>query len=756
MSHKITFATYTEEPLGRNKRLRVPEVLYAHTRPDRPEVEWELLEDHLEAVAERAAEFAAVFGIGNLGRIAGLLHDIGKASAHFQAYLRGQAATTDHSTAGARLAVHRYGLPLGKLLAYAVAGHHAGLADGSSASGPCLNERLRKPVEPYDRWIEVASLPEILEAPTGFELRPAARGFQLAFLTRMLFSCLVDADFLETERFIHGWKRSAWPKLLTLKPRLDSFLAIERPPSEVNRQRACILAHVRHQATERPGLFSLTVPTGGGKTLTSLAFALDHAAVHGLGRVIYVIPFTSIIEQTAAVFRDVLGEQAVLEHHSAFEPATLPQRADNEELPTGEERHRQAAENWDAPVVVTTAVQLFESLFAARTGRCRKLHNLAKAVIVLDEAQTLPPHLLQPCVAALDELARNYGTSIVLMTATQPALSEPELRGGFESVRELAPRGLDREPAFQRVTVADAGILDTASLATRLRAERQVLCIVNTRRHACELFEALDGEDGIFHLSTLMCAVHRRLELATIRRRLHAGLPVRLVATSLIEAGVDISFPVVLRAEAGLDQIAQAAGRCNREGELDGLGQVFVFKSADHLPTPEIEQRAVAGRAALCRFPNGPMSEDAIRLFFKELYALKGEAAFDKPKVLSSMADDESHLNFPFATIAERFRMIESGMVPILIPYDERARKLLAELEHAPVIGRAARQLQPYTAQVPQRIRGGLMAAGAARDLRKADYAGQFVTLVNLDLYRPDCGLRWNDPTFQQAEALIF
>ena len=738
-------------------------LLYAHTLPDAATDEWEPLSDHLAAVADCTARLAAAFGAEELGHAAGALHDVGKASARFQAYLHGKGASVDHSTAGAQLACDRYGERIGKLLAYAIAGHHAGLADGIGGEGTSLAERLRKTVEPFDRWPEVATLPAGLAPPAHLQLRDGRQGFQLSFLTRMLFSCLVDADFLETERFIRGEAREAWPALTDLAPRLDAHLATQRREGEVNRQRARILAHVRAGAAQAPGLFSLTVPTGGGKTLTSLAFALDHARAHRLARVVYVIPFTSVVEQTAAVFRAALGEQAVLEHYSTFDAERWATRLDAEERRSGEARQRQAAENWDAQVVVTTAVQLFESLFAARPSRCRKLHNLAKAVIILDEAQTLPLPLLQPCVAALGELARNYGTSVVLMTATQPALDEPRLPGGLTAVRELAPAGLDGEPAFQRVTVRQhKEAMDDAALAERLKAERQALCIVNSRAHARALYKAIADAGDAFHLSTLMCAVHRREVLDGVRARLGEGLPVRLVSTSLIEAGVDISFPLVLRAEAGLDQIAQAAGRCNREGELPGLGLVDVFASAEHKPPVEIEQRAKAGAAALRRHPDAPLSSEAIAAFFKELYKVKGEAAFDRIKVegrpfevVKAFNAGASRCDFPFATVATAFRMIEDTMVPIIIPRDDTARTALRDLEHAPFVGQAARKLQPYTAQVPRRIRATLIASGAVQHVRDAEFPGQFAVLVNMDLYKPDLGLTWDDPNFMVAERLV-
>ena len=735
--------------------------LYAHSLPDRPRHDWESLARHLAEVAELAGEFADVFDAKELGHALGLLHDVGKASDRFQRYLRQEATSTDHSTAGAQLACARYGRHVGKLLAFCIAGHHAGLADGAGPEGSTLAARLCKRIEDYRRWEELSlDLPEILAAPASFGVRPDRQGFQLAFLARMLFSCLVDADHLCTERFIGGGaERGAWSNLAKLKPLLEAHLGrrlAAAANTPVNLQRRRILDHVRAGAAAPPGLFSLTVPTGGGKTLTSLAFALDHAAAHGQRRVIYVIPFTSIVEQTAAVFRDALGADAVLEHHSAFDTERLKGDLDDEERVNGDERHRQAAENWDAPVVVTTAVQFFESLFAAGRGRCRKLHNIANSVVILDEAQTLPLHLLLPCVAAIDELARNYRATVVLMTATQPALEARDLKGGLENVRELAPEGLDREPAFRRVRIGHAGPLDDEALAQRLRSENQALCIVNSRRHGRELFEAIKDREGAFHLSTLMCAVHRREVLAAIRNHLRGGQAVRLVSTSLIEAGVDISFPVVLRAEAGLDQVAQAAGRCNREGELgDGLGRVATFEAPDHKPPAEIEQRAAAGRTVL-RGPLEPLSSAAVTAFFKELYFLKGEQAVDAPRILIAIAERTRSFDFPFATVAECFRMIEDTMIPVIIPYNDEARRLVQALEHAPHIGWIMRGLQPYTVGVPRRVRAALIASGAVAAVRQTDFPGQLAVLANMDIYRPEVGLTWDDPVFRDAIGMVF
>ena len=758
------------------------DILYAHSLPDRPREEWELLERHLAEVAELAGKFAAAFGGEDLARTLGLLHDIGKASDRFQRYLRDTAASTDHSTAGAQFACARYGPQLGKLLAFCVAGHHAGLADGAGAEGSTLAARLTKRVEDYHCWQELAlELPSSLGAPASFRVRHDRQGFQLAFLTRMLFSCLVDADSLCTERFTSGGiEREAWPTLAALKPRLDAYLArrqVDAADSPVNRQRRRILDHVRAGAACTSGLFSLTVPTGGGKTLTSLAFALDHAARHGHHRVIYVIPFTSVVEQTAAVFREALGADTVLEHHSAFDADTLKSNPDDEEEVTGEERHRQAAENWDAPVVVTTAVQFFESLFAAARGRCRKLHNIASSVVILDEAQTLPLHLLLPCVAAIDELARNYRASVVLMTATQPALKSPDLEGGLEDVRELAPAGLDREPAFQRVRISHASALDNEALAEHLKAQRQVLCVVNSRRHARELYEAIKGDGDAFHLSTLMYAVHRRTVLATIRARLRHGMPVRLVSTSLIEAGVDISFPTVFRAESGLDQIAQAAGRCNREGELPAgeRGQVVVFEAASHAILRELRPNLQATGHVRRHFKQDELLiERAIQEYFLELLFQKGHAELDKTNSLElrggflpTLDRYRDSMDFPFRAIDSDFQVIRAGMVPIIIARQAKATLLVRELEwHAlsrrsgqekpsTTLREIARRVQPYIVQVRRPEWQKLKVAESIALIGEEMFGEQFAFLTNPSLYCPDVGLSPDDPTFMTGEAQV-
>ena len=716
---------------------------FAHSLPGKPTTEWETLVAHLDHVACLAAERAGAFGWAELARLAGRLHDIGKTSAQFQAYIRGQGSSGgDHATAGAREAERLCPPQFARMLALVIAGHHSGLADA-----PEIERRLAAQLPPYDGWEAHAGL---LPAPA--DLRPTrslaaaeagrgCAGFTRAFLVRMLFSCLVDADFIATETFVQGrgqkLPRGGGLGIEVLRDRLRAHmqaLGLAAKPSALNALRQEILEHAVARAGEAPGFFTLTVPTGGGKTLASLRFALEHAVLRAKRRVIVVAPFTAIIEQTAQVYREALGDptrlgHVVLEHHATFdwERAEQAARADGGDERDGLGRLRRAAENWDAPVIVTTAVQFFESLFASRTSRCRKLHNIADSVVVLDEAQTLPRRLLLPCLAALDELQRNYGASVVLCTATQPAwrqldraLLGPAMPGAeranlglaIDEARELAPRPRELYVALRRVQVEVlAGpVPDDVVVAAFARAP-QMLCIVNTRRHARALFERVQAlePEAAFHLTTLMCPAHRRLVLSCVRTRLRAGLPVRLVATSLVEAGVDFSFPEVWRASTGLDSVAQAAGRCNREGErLPALGRVVVFTPAEETAWQDLQDVQQAAASAL-RDHADPLSLDAMAAYFRRLYAEAGLEALDatclegreKAGILPALRAAEG-LRFPFRSIAEAFRLVEEEGPPVLVPWSEQGQALLDRLErgHEP-LGPLLRQLQSYVVSVP-------------------------------------------------------
>ncbi|MCW8125119.1 CRISPR-associated helicase Cas3' [Microbulbifer halophilus] len=735
---------------------------YAHSTDRVDKVDWQSLSGHLSAVGKLAAEKASYFGGESLAQVEGLLHDLGKYTEEFQQRLEGSPVRVDHATHGAVMAVERYG-PIGQLLAFAIAGHHAGLANGrDNGERTSLKDRLRKELpQLLSHWQDEIELPEqnSLTLPKELTAHNERGIFQLSFLGRMLFSCLVDADYLDTEAFylrkdkgIEG-RNQQFPSLAALREQLDVYLSRFNADSEVNRVRARILRYVREGAALEPGLFSLNVPTGGGKTLASLAFALDHAIAHGLRRVIFVIPFTSIVEQNAAVFREALGElgeKAVLEHHSAFidDDKSTEKREARDKL-------RLAMENWEAPIIVTTSVQLFESLYANRGSRCRKLHNIAGSVVILDEAQTLPLKLLMPCVTAMDELSLNYRTSLVLCTATQPALKKGEgFVNGLENVRELAPAPEELQRDLERVQVHYRGPLEDEELVAELAASEQVLCIVNSRRHARSLYQSISHLPGACHLTTLMCARHRSAALKEIRQRLEDREPCRLIATSLIEAGVDVDFPTVYRAEAGLDSIAQAAGRCNREGRRPlEQSKVYVFAVASDWPTPpDVEQFAGAARSVFRRYEK-PLSLDAIRDYFRELYWVKGKEQLGADML--KMVEDGRIEGIPYEKLAGEFRMIDSPMLPVIIPYDDEARDVLRQFQWVESCGGLARRLQPYLVQLPEQALRALQRTGAVQPVRFEQFGEQFMELVNGDLYHEEYGLDWDSPSFISAEKSV-
>lgn len=741
---------------------RVAGQWFAHSMVGEPKETWQTLEAHLGGVSRQAREFASRFMAGEWGALAGLLHDVGKYTEAFQRRLAGAGVRVDHSSAGGKLAVDRF-KGAGKFLAYAIAGHHAGLPNGRDNDLACLSARLQAAVVP-----EPALALAVGPAPAALPFAQALgrTGFQCAFFIRMLYSCLVDADFLDTEAFLDKEKsarRGGYPTLGSMTERLTAHLAgfsNKAAPSPIDPWRAKVLDWCREAAGEKPGLFALTVPTGGGKTLSSLAFALKHALAHGLDRVIYVIPYTSIIEQNADVFRRAVGDDAVVEHHSNFDPWKERDSGASESEPAGDEglakRHELAAENWDAPLVVTTSVQFFESLFAHRASRCRKLHNIARSVVILDEAQMLPPSLLRPCLEALRELHESYGATVVLCTATQPALTRRDgFAFGFEPglVREIVRdrSGLFKE--LKRTRVTHLGQLADDELALRLRGHEQVLCVVNTRAHARRLHGLLGKGAGVFHLSASMCPAHRTEKLKHIRAALTAGEPCRVVSTQLIECGVDVSFPVVYRAEAGVDSVAQAAGRCNREGELP-QGAVYVFAAEKAPPAGELRRAAEEGQVVLRAFAD-PLSPQAVTAYFEALYWRVGPEALDKRTdriagIFAALQAGANTLDFPFRTVSQEFRMIEHLCEPVIIPWGEEGEDLVRGLEHAEHTGRLARRAQRYTVQVPARVRAALVADGDVECVQE-----RFFVLRRMSRYDDEEGLSGEGAGVFRAEDWI-
>lgn len=764
---------------------------YAHTLEGRPREEWEPLftpfgmvdandpkkacsgkngapcphcenlapyHGHLNKVAWWTAKFAAeMFPPGpdresarQWGYLAGLWHDLGKFAPEWQSYLAAKSdphqdevsGKVDHSTAGAQHAVKRH--ISGHLLAYAIAGHHSGLLDAES-NHACQKLRLTKSDLPDWACAPEEILDYRMPAFPPFLQRD---GFSLGFCSRMLLSSLVDADFLATEAFMNPGQasgRNESPEgILQLIADLVSAhingFGEPAPGDIVNLERRAVVTDCRATAQSPPGLFTLTVPTGGGKTLSSLLFALLHAIANGQTRVIFVVPFTSIIEQNAQVIRDILAPlqtntfTSLIEHHSALSP----------EQET--EQSRLAAENWDAPVIITTAVQFYESLFAAKTSRCRKLHHIANAVVILDEAQTLPVDFLAPCLRALKELTSNYNTTAVLCTATQPAIHyhKEEFPIGLENCREIIKDTASLFSALKRVELSFVGEVSDSDLASRLENHRQVLCIVNRRQHARALFRLLGKGEGNYHLSALMCPEHRSRILAEVRSRLVAGLPVRLISTQLIEAGVDVDFPVVYRSLAGLDSIAQAAGRCNRNGKIS-VGYTYIFIPEDQNGEAYFRETAQVARQLLDLHPD-LLGQEAIRHYF-DIYYYQKKIRWDSKRITARESFRcESQPSFPFhfqyATVAKDFQLIDDWQVPVLIPYDDEARKLIAQLRNTaiPVHRNLFRGLQRYTVQISPKLRD------QNRRSFEAFREDQFFALISTELnYSLDFGITFDD-----------
>lgn len=720
------------------------------------------LVDHLEGVATRAARFVTPFCDAEWGRLAGRWHDLGKFSAEFQEKIRSETGfdefterdaagrRVDHSTAGALLARSAFGSAGGAefvsdAIAAVVAGHHGGLRDLVGQ----LDERLEQKKDLLAKALAGDVPSSMLSAPRPAPPRcirstrdrdAAKRDWEL--WVRFLFSALVDADSLDTEAFCDpetSAERGRFPLIPALAERLDHHLAsLGAKAGPVMDARRLIQDAVRGAAARAPGVFTLTVPTGGGKTLASLLFGLRHAAAHALDRVIVVPPFTSIIEQTAEVYRSAVGDENVIEHHSALDPRNQSRRG------------ALAAENWDAPVVVTTAVQFFESLFASRRSRCRKLHNVANSVVVLDEAQTLPPHLLDPILDVLQALVAGYRVSLVLSTATMPALGRREtFPHGFDRAVELAPRPEGLADALRRVDVRWPPDLEKPepldALAARIAAEPRALAIVHRKLDAVLLtreLDRLDGAERTHHLSGNMCPAHRAAVLGAIRESLRAGAGVRVVATQLIEAGVDVDFPVVFRALAGLDSLAQAAGRCNREGRVErGRLEVFVAPS---LPPPGAPRAGVAVTREMLG-AEGHLDLFSPRVheeFFRRIY---------HSQVLDRRGIQALRSDRAFERVADRFRLIDDGAVEVIVPW-ERGAEYLADLSRKGPDRGLLRRLQRFHVRVPGSLHRALTEAGALEDV-----AGVATALKwsHRELYTDRFGLVVDGVVVADADAFV-
>jgi CRISPR-associated endonuclease/helicase Cas3 len=730
---------------------------------DCDEFEFQELHDHLEGTAILASNFASEFQNGEWGRLLGLWHDIGKYSEDFQNYIKINSGyeendqkmpKTDHTSAGAIFAketLPQYWPPL----AYCIAGHHAGLLNYSPELGISgdLKNRLNK-IEFYDRIRDCIpdKLKQVgtLNLPTGNPLPPE----QMHLWIRMLFSCLVDADYLDTERFMNPEsfaKRGKYKSVGELKVLFEnhmSTLSKNSPITNVNHIRNKVLDQCIQSGEKRPGFFSITVPTGGGKTLSSMAWALGHAVKYNKSRIVFAIPYTSIITQTAQVYRDIFGENHVIEHHS-----NIDEEADSKE-------RKLATENWDAPIIVTTNVQLFESLFANKTSRCRKLHNLANSIIILDEAQMLPPEFLKPILSVLKGLVENFGVSVLFSTATQPTLTGKI--GGFgqnafkgidsEIVREIIPDYMELVDDLKRVNLQmpenPNQATDWAEIADELQKYNQALCIVNTRKDCHELFNLIP--EGTIHLSRMMCSAHVMNTIAEIKQRLKNSKPVRVISTQLIEAGVDVDFPIVYRALAGLDSIAQSAGRCNREGKLNKegkLGLTKVFCTNKGTP-PGLMRKGADTLKELLHIHYGKdfLDPKLFQQYFSLFYSRVQD--FDKPAIENLLVTDAMQMKFQFATAARDFRLIDDkGAQSILVEYKAGA-DLIGLLKRKGPEPWLMRKLQQYSVSVNARDFEEIRKAGLIEQVH-----GCWVQTYE-KLYNPKAGLMSNGEWLEEIHII--
>ena len=698
---------------------------YAHTAEDkngdRLPVEsgkWQPLRDHLQNVATLAAKFAKPFGAEKEAHLAGLLHDLGKYAARFQARLRDpRIHGINHWAAGASYAAS-HGQPL---IAYPIDGHHTGLPAAHE-----LRQSLLKFNDPDQRSAMTACSEDVAELlqhylADGLPSLPTAPfvrtdNFSAALRARFLLSALTDADFLDTENHFDSAKSG-----LRSAPTLNEtaalalvrvHLADKASDSELGRLRRELLDACLTHAELPPGLFTLTAPTGSGKTLASLALALRHIAHHNrdlpaddphrLRRLIVVIPYTSIIEQTARVFRDLFapafGDDYILEHHANVAPATEPGTPGHDAEETRIRRARLSAENWSAPIVVTTNVRFFESLFAHKTSACRRLHAIARSVVLFDEVQTLPPALAPSLLSATRLLSRDYGCTTVFMTATQPAFATVPLAPGLVwNPVEINPRPDVFATALRRTEIVlepRDQPLDWPTLATRLAAHEQTLCVVNTTAHARELFRLLPTE-GRFHLSSRLCPAHRFAILAEIRQRLNPTHPqaCRLISTQLIEAGVDVDFPAVYRAFGPLDSIIQTAGRCNREGRMTGLGRVTIFHPTDNAMPPGAYKMA-AGKTEdfLTRHPGAALDQpETYARYFEEFYRLAGRTSAEDDPVMKLSTD------FDFPAASEQCRYIDADTRAVLVEWGEGSALIEKLQTQRHLTGDECRRAQRYS-----------------------------------------------------------
>lgn len=706
--------------------------LISHLRQNKENEQWIIQsnDEHQKGVAKMAASFAGQFGLSFWGYVLGLLHDKGKERAAFQQYIRkanglhtdDQKRYDDHTHAfvGGILAKKLMGMGILNLLANQIVSHHTGLHDYADVESVLQEKQLPKEINEGN--IDTSLLYKELRS-LGY-LKSKENDKHLHHLSRMLFSCLVDADRLDTERFmdVDSWQKRGCPAMVAdLLPKLEAYmqkLQLNAADTEVNHIRRKVQEQCCKTSSGEKGFYSLTVPTGGGKTLSSLLWAMKHVVNHSMNRIIIAIPYTSIIVQTAGLLKKIFGEENVLEHHSNFNPDDIK----DEDV---REKAKLATENWDYPIIVTTNVQLFESMFSNRPSDCRKLHNIVNSVIILDEVQTLPTDFLQPIVDALKAYQKMFGVSVLFTTASQPVLSgliegtNPKARfEGIEHIIEIIPIEFALHDKLRRVElkIADKG-KTYDEIAAKVSEYNKVLCIVNTRKDAKELYDRLPDGGVKLHLSRMMCPAHVHETIGKIKALLkdESQRIVRVIATQLVEAGVDVDFPVVFRQEAGLDSVLQAAGRCNREGKR-AVGYTFVFSLAAEKRIP-FGSMADANNARL----NLPTDSDwfvpsTMRAYFCQLYCRKN--TFDKKDMKHYLYNPDE---LCFETASKAFRLIDDDSVNVIVNWGN-SMGLVEKLKESGCTYPLMKQLAQFTVGVRRSDFKKLVTYGGVEEILEDIY----------------------------------
>lgn len=703
----------------------------AHKRGESDNAE-QLLLEHLKNVSELSEKFAKCLNLSDYAEIIGMLHDIGKYSNRFQERINGnEKIKVDHSTCGSQEAFKM------KLLmaAFCIAGHHGGIPDighrGDIDTDSTLTGRLNRNTENYSAWhneVESSKFKPISEPFTNDRI-------PYTFILRFLFSCLVDADYLDTENFMSNGavSRDSGDELPFLLSLLNNHIEKwQNPSGKLNILRTQMLnecIEVGQKSSDK--LFTLTVPTGGGKTISSMAFALNYAAKRRKKRIIYVIPYTSIIEQNAEVFRKIFGMKNILENHSNVDLNNLDDETKIQMM--------LAAENWDSPIIVTTAVQFFESMFSNKPSKCRKIHNIADSVVIFDEAQMLPLDYLLPCATAIRQLAENYNSAVVLCTATQPNFqSILNLTGKKNELQltEICKSAQNLTDDFRRVNFKYEDKLEDDEIALELKQCKQVLCIVNKKAHAQKIYSMIGESDENFHLSTYMYPAHRQRVLEKIRKRLDENKPCRVVSTSLIEAGVDIDFPTVYRAISGIDSILQAGGRCNRENKRNSSECIVHIFNTDEVLSYQ-QTNTDAAMEVIKKYGDKIYLPEAIKMYFDNLYYYrdidKTHKVFDKKGIINSLT------NLEFESVAQKFKLIENDTKSLYICTEEN-KKEIDDLRHGNYSKELFRNLQKYVVNLYE------------RDFKKLDEAccieyidSNFYILSDSNYYSDKTGITFPD-----------